>query len=232
MLLPTHLSGNQAAGLTAHQSIAQFEIGEYRNFVYLILDWPSREAALVDPQKDLTAPLTALRSHGFRLTRILLTHTHHDHIAGVPELARIFPDVPISVHSSDLHRLPSAVRSGARIEKLNDGTVLPLGKLSIQVLHTPGHSAGECSYFLETTTPPYLLTGDTVFIRDCGRTDLESGSTVEMFESLQRIKKLPPATVILPGHHYAPEVATVIERELQDSPPFRCQNVEELEALP
>lgn len=231
-MLPHHLAGNIATGLTAHQSVAQFEIGDYKNFVYLILDWPSREAALVDPQKDLTLPLGALRSKGFRLTRVLLTHSHHDHIAGVPELARTFPDVPISVHTSDLHRLPSAVRASARIEKLSDGNVIRMGKIEIEVMHTPGHSAGECSFFLGTTTPPFLFTGDTVFIRDCGRTDLESGSNPEMFASLQRIKKLPPSTIILPGHHYAPEVATTIERELEQSPPFRCESVAELEALP
>lgn len=231
-MLPSHLSGNQATGLLAHQTIAQFEIGDMKNFVYLILDWPTREAALVDPQKDLSAPLGALRSHGFRLTRVLLTHTHHDHIAGVPELVRTYPEVPISVHDSDLHRLPSAVRGNARIEKLTDGNVLKLGKLSIEVLHTPGHSSGECSFFVATPDSPYLLTGDTVFIRDCGRTDFEDGSNTAMFASLQRIKKLPPSTVILPGHHYAAEVASTIEQELLDSPPFRAGSVDELESLP
>jgi hydroxyacylglutathione hydrolase len=231
-MLPPHLSKTQATGLLAHQTIAQFEIGEFKNFVYLILDWPTREAALVDPQKDLNIPLGALRSHGFRLTRVLLTHTHHDHVAGVPELVRAFPEVPFAVHDSDLPRLPSAVRGNARIEKITDGNILKLGKLSIEVLHTPGHSAGECCFFIGSTEPPYLLSGDTVFIRDCGRTDLESGSTAEMFASLQRIKKLPPATVLLPGHHYASETASTIEQELLGSPPFRALSVSDLEALP
>lgn len=212
--------------------VAQFEIGNLRNFVYLILDWSTREAAIVDPQKDLSAPLDALRTHGFRLTHVLLTHTHHDHIAGVPELARTFPEVPIAVHDSDLHRLPASVRTRAKILKLRDGESLRIGTLELQSLHTPGHSAGESCFFLPATVPPYLFTGDTVFIRDCGRTDLESGSTKEMFESLQRIKKLPSETVILPGHHYARETASTLQKELQESPPLRCQSVAELEALP
>ena len=231
-MLPTHLAGNQAQGLTAHQSVAQFEIGDMRNFVYLLLDWPSREAALVDPQKDLTLPLAALRSHGFRLTRVLLTHTHHDHIAGVPELARAYPDVPISVHASDFHRLPSAVRASARIEKLADGNRIKLGKQQIEVLHTPGHSAGECCFFVAGGETPYLFTGDTLFIRDCGRTDFPDGSNEQMFASLQRIKALPKETVILPGHHYAQETASTLTQELEHSPPLRCQSVSELEALP
>jgi hydroxyacylglutathione hydrolase len=163
---------------------------------------------------------------------VLLTHSHHDHVAGVHELARAFPDAPIAVHPADLHRMPSAVRASARIEKLADGNVIRMGRLEIEVLHTPGHSAGECCYFVRTTEPPFLLSGDTVFVRDCGRTDFPDGSNEEMFASLQRIKKLPPSTVILPGHHYAPEVATTIGRELEQSPPFRAGDVSELEALP
>jgi glyoxylase-like metal-dependent hydrolase (beta-lactamase superfamily II) len=231
-MLPTHLAGNHATGLLAHQSIAQFEIGDLRNFVYLILDWPSRTAALVDPQKDLTLPLSCLRANGFKLGRVLLTHSHHDHIAGVQELARAFPEVPISVHPADLHRLPSAVRSLGRIEKLADGNVIQMGRLEIEVMHTPGHSAGECCYFVRNTQPPYLLSGDTIFVRDCGRTDFPDGSNAEMFDSLQRIKKLPAETVILPGHHYTVEVATTLERELAQSPPFNAGSVSELEALP
>lgn len=231
-MLPSHLAGNQATGLHAHQTIAQFEIGEQRNFVYLILDWPSRTAALVDPQKDLTLPLVALRAKGFRLSRVLLTHSHHDHIAGVQELARTFPEAPIAVHPADLHRLPTAVRTGARIEKLADGNLIRMGRLEIEVMHTPGHSAGECCYFIRNTQPPYLLSGDTIFVRDCGRTDFPDGSNVEMFDSLQRVKQLPPETVILPGHHYTTEVATTLELELAHSPPFRAGSVSELEALP
>lgn len=78
----------------------------------------------------------------------------------------------------------------------------------------------------------FLLTGDTLFIRDCGRTDFEDGDNEQMFQSLQRIKKLPPATVILPGHHYQPETASVLELELLESAPLKCRSVEELAGLP
>jgi hydroxyacylglutathione hydrolase len=231
-MLPKHLSATTASGLVPDEPIAQFEIGDMQNFVYLVLDWKTREAAIVDPQKDLSAPLKALREHGFKLTRVLLTHTHHDHIAGVPELARTMPGARIAVHAEDLHRLPSPVRTSAQIEKLAGGDRLTVGEIELQALHTPGHSSGESCFFVAGTTPPYLLTGDTIFIRDCGRTDLPTGSTREMFESLQRIKKLPPETVILPGHHYARETASTLEREMRESPPFGCRSVQELEALP
>ncbi|MGK5086413.1 MBL fold metallo-hydrolase, partial [Bdellovibrionota bacterium FG-2] len=81
--LPSSLAGQSAQGLIENQPIAQFEIGDGHNLIYLIIDWQSREAAIVDPQSDLAPPLEALKKHGISLRQILLTHTHGDHTAGV-----------------------------------------------------------------------------------------------------------------------------------------------------
>ena len=233
--LPPSLDQNRALGICENEPIAQYEIGAGKNLVYLILDWSSKKAALVDPQRDLTVPLRDLIKHGFTLEFCLLTHTHHDHIAGVPELhAR---GIPICVHLEDQHRLPRDVQTSETTQLLRDSETLLLGGLSIRVLYTPGHSAGECCFYFEARganglSRPYLLTGDTVFIRDCGRTDFPDGSNEQMFQSLQRIKSLPAETVILPGHHYALETASTLARELLESPPFCCRSTEELAALP
>ena len=227
-LIPNHLKENSAQGLTLSESIAQFEIGDYKNLVYLILDWQSKQAAIVDPQTDLSAPLQALSENGFKLTAVLLTHSHWDHIAGVPELQIKYPSLPIYVHELDARRLEAS----PSIHWIKNQDVIQVGTLPVRVLHTPGHSSGECCFLLEKTSPPFLLTGDTVFIRDCGRTDLESGSSSQMFNSLQEIKKLAPSTIILPGHHYAKECASTLEQELISSPPMKCLNTEELEKLP
>jgi hydroxyacylglutathione hydrolase len=227
--LPQHLAGNEPAGLAENEVIAQFGIGDFRNFVYLILDWKTKSAAWVDPQEDLSEPLKALSDHGFKLKSVLLTHTHHDHISGVAGLLEKFPELPIHTHEKDSRRLSKEIKKS--VVPVSDEQILQLGSLPIRVMHTPGHSAGECSYYLETDRP-YLFTGDTIFIRDCGRTDFEDGSNDEMFKSIQRIKALSPKTVILPGHHYVKDCATTIEAELIASPPFRCKSVEELAALP
>jgi hydroxyacylglutathione hydrolase len=227
--LPIHLAEHEPKGLIPNQVIAQYEIGDFKNFVYLILDWKTKSAAWVDPQEDLSSPLMQLEEHGFKLKFVLLTHTHHDHIAGVPGLLRKFPELLIHTHEKDARRLSKEIQKN--VIPIGDGETLNLGLLPIQVMHTPGHSSGECSYYLETDLP-YLFTGDTIFIRDCGRTDLESGSNQEMFESIKRIKELSPRTVLLPGHHYAQECATTIATELLASPPFRCKSVEDLASLP
>ena len=212
-------------------SVKQFEIGELKNFIYLILDHSSKKAAIVDPQKDLRLPLEYLTQNGFTLTSILLTHTHHDHIAGVPELIRTNPELLLYVHEKDFGRLSPASRDFSGLQKIIEGQRISLGAFSIRVMHTPGHTSGECCYYLEAEKR-YLFTGDTLFIRDCGRTDFETGSNEDMFASLQKIKALPTDTIILPGHHYREEFFSTLEAELRDSPPLRCKDVHELAALP
>lgn len=228
--LPAHLAGHAPAGLVAGARVAQFELGSWKNFVYLLLDPTTRKAALVDPQEDLDTPLGALEREGYELERVLVTHTHFDHVAGLPELLRRRPGLPVHLHRDDLHRLRPEHR--ASVQPVDDGGELRVGALRVVARHTPGHSAGHVCWEVPDLDPPLLLGGDCVFIRDCGRTDLETGDDEAMFASLQRLKRLPPATVLLPGHHYKPEVASTLAQELETSPPFRCQSVDELRALP
>lgn len=229
-MIPVHLASTQAKGLHPGHPIAQYEIGKYRNFVYLILDWASKKSSIVDPQENLNEILAGLNQYGFVLESILITHSHHDHIAGVGVLLKHWPRLPLYIHPFELHRMVGVLPNGFSPHLISDGEVIKVGALGVRAIHTPGHSAGECCYYLEHDSP-YLFSGDTVFIRDCGRTDLSSGSNAQMFESLQRLKQLPHSTVILPGHHYAQECATTLGKELVESPPFRCKTVAEIEAL-
>ena len=229
--LPHHLSGLNATGIQQDEPVAQYEIGPLKNFVYLLLDWKTRSAAIIDPQKDLSLIFKDLRAFDFRLTQILITHSHPDHTAGLAELIQRDSDIPIFTHTDDLHRFDSTLRRSGNFNVLQDGAAIEVGTLRVEVIHTPGHSAGECCFLVKTEVL-YLFTGDTLFIRDCGRTDLPTGSTSEMFSSLQKIKKLSANTVILPGHHYQAECATTLEQELVENPSLLCKSVTELAALP
>lgn len=231
MTLPSHLAGHFAKGLVPDQPIAQWEIGPMKNFVYLLIDWKTKKAAIVDPQEDLSSPLEALAAHGLELERVLITHTHFDHVAGLPALVRDRPELTVVLNEADLHRIAEVVR-GARPRLVEDGETFEVGGLAVKALHTPGHSAGHSCYLVESTAPSLLLTGDTIFVNDCGRTDFDDGSDEQMFASIQRVKALPPETVILPGHHYRPTVASTVAHERATSPPFLAKSVEELAALP
>lgn len=230
MRLPAHLNSGQASGFVQGETIAQYELGTMRNFIYLILDEKTKRAAIVDPQKDLR-PITDLEAAGYRLEMILLTHSHHDHVAGVPGLLERFPNLPVFVHDADIHRLKNVPEKNLR--RVVDGEKFSVGTVTVESIHSPGHSAGEITYRVSSPTDEnqYLLTGDTLFIRDCGRTDFPDGSDEEMFKTLTRLKTLPDSTVILPGHHYAPETASLLGTEKKMSPPLRCASVAELASL-
>ena len=139
--------------------------------------------------------------------------------------------MPVLCHGDDAHRLPPSWAARGKLRSIRDGERLAVGRLEIKVLHTPGHSAGACCFLLGGD-PAYLVTGDTLFVKDCGRCDLDTGDVEEMFTSLQRLKALPRGTIILPGHRYAPECASTMGRELEQNPALKCTSEEELARLP
>jgi glyoxylase-like metal-dependent hydrolase (beta-lactamase superfamily II) len=187
---------------------------------------------VIDPARELDPLLTQLQEARLSLQGIILTHSHHDHISGVPRLLELHPDLPIHMHPLDAHRLPDELRT--RIIPAHDHARIPIapnGDLALQVIHAPGHSAGELCFQLQTPDECYLFTGDTLFIRDCGRTDLPTGDDTQMYATLQRLKQLSPDLIVLPGHHYTPECASRLGTELQISPPLLAGSVEELARL-
>lgn len=210
-------------------SIDQFLIGGFRNFVYLVTH--GGESLVIDPQSELEFWEKRIATLGSRLVGVALTHTHWDHVAGVPAIAEKY-DVPIHVHQLDAARLKKATAAvQRRLAHVSEGQAIMVGGARLEVLHTPGHSAGECC-FLIAGEKPALFTGDTVFVGEVGRTDLETGSTAELFATLQRLKRLPPETVVYPGHDYGKTPTSTIARESVESAAFRCTTIEELDALP
>ncbi len=164
------------------------------NYVFALVDRTARRAALVDPG-DAGPPLALLQREGLALEAILLTHHHGDHIGGVEPLRRRHPAARVVGAAADRGRLPAltdAVREGDRIALLGRETT---------VLEVPGHTRGHVAYFVPGAAGGGdLFSGDTVFGGTIG--NLFEGTPDEMFDSLQKLRALPPATRIWCAHEY------------------------------
>ena len=189
----------------------QLELGPMQNFVYLIGDPKTREAAVVDPGWEAPVILQTLNEDGYRLTKVFVTHHHFDHVRAVEELLKA-ADVPVHVHRDDAPHLEVPRSSLKRAE---GGQQIAVGGLEVTLIHTPGHTAGSQCLLLNGK----LLSGDTLFIGSCGRCDLPDSSPEQLYESLSTtLRPLDDHTVLCPGHNYAAAPTAVLGAEKQHNP--------------
>lgn len=191
--------------------LRQLELGPMQNFVYLVGDREAGECVVVDPAWEIDAIVRAAEADGMRITGALVTHTHPDHVGGhlfgmdIPGVADLLERVParVHVHAAEREFLKGF---GSDLAKVEAGAELAVGGVAIRFIHTPGHTPGSQCFYVDGR----LLSGDTLFINSCGRTDLPGGDPEEMHRSLtQRLAKLPDDTVLLPGHNYGGDVSTI-----------------------
>lgn len=160
-------------------------------YTYIIYDTPSREAIIIDPVDELISrDLAVLQEHGLRLVYALETHAHADHITSAAQLAE---------HTGAKLAAPAGCGITTAALQLEHGEILTFGSESLACLHTPGHTAGSMCFVWRQ----HVFTGDTLLINGCGRTDFQSGSPEDMYESLTKILlALPDETLVWPGHDY------------------------------
>jgi glyoxylase-like metal-dependent hydrolase (beta-lactamase superfamily II) len=183
-----------------------------RNFTYALGDRRSGEAVLVDPAYRPGELLDVLSADEMTLVGAVATHYHPDHIggtfigeqhvSGIVELLAL-QDVPVHVQADEVSWVLE--RTGVDPNALlthQDGEVLNVGGIEITLLHTPGHTPGSQCLFVEGC----LLSGDTLFIDGCGRTDFPGGDPEEMYWTLsERLAQVSDETVLYPGHLYSKE---------------------------
>ena len=192
-------------------------VGPIGTNCYILEDETTKKAAVIDPGDEAGRILSVLQESGAEVEYILLTHGHYDHTTGVPDLHKALPDAKIYIHPADAHGAGSRLFPLAgQVDGLlmyGEGDTLTLGSLTIQVLHTPGHSLGSVTLKVENV----LFTGDTLFAGDCGRTDLPGGSYEQILDSLKRLGQLEGDFYVCPGH----EGTSTLERERQVNPYLR-----------
>jgi len=181
------------------------------NFVYLIGDRETGEAIAVDPAYDPAGLVDLLAADGMRLTGALITHYHPDHvggdlggwsIAGIAELLALpGVDAPLHVQSEEawgVKRVTGCSDSDLALHA--SGDVIYVGAIPITLIHTPGHTPGSQCFFVDGR----LVSGDTLFLDGCGRTDLPGGDAEALYDSItQKLAVVPDDAVLYPGHLYS-----------------------------
>ena len=186
---------------------------------------------MVDAPSGISGILGDLSKYSFRLDRIILTHGHFDHVLGIAEALNVFPAAELMIHPGDLEELGDKLISKAK--QLSDGMKFKAaGSIELSVIHTPGHTPGCCCFLMNTGSGGFLFTGDTVFHGTCGRTDLDGGSNTAMLASLQKIKQLPPETVLLTGHQYSRKFSGTLAEEIASNDAMKASSLDSLEQLP
>ena len=162
------------------------------NFSYVIADEDSEESMVVDPSFNADVIVELVKEKNFGVKYIVDTHGHGDHTAGNEDVKEQCGGRVVA------HRL-----SGTRRDvSVDDGDVLEVGGVKVKVLYTPGHSLDSICLLVDGK----VLTGDTLFIGECGRTDMPGGSAEQLYHSLfDGLLRLDDGVVVFPGHDYGPK---------------------------
>jgi glyoxylase-like metal-dependent hydrolase (beta-lactamase superfamily II) len=178
--------------------VSIMQVGPIGTNCYILED--EKKIAVIDPGDEAERILEVLEETEGTVEYILLTHGHYDHTTAVPELHKALPEAKIYIHQADANGAGSRLFPLAgQVDGLllyDEGDSLPLGSLTIEVLHTPGHSKGSVTL----RAGDVLFTGDTLFAGSMGRTDLSGGDEEEIMASLKRLGELEGSFTVCPGH--------------------------------
>jgi hydroxyacylglutathione hydrolase len=191
--------------------VLTFPVGPLACNCTIVADLLTQDAIVIDPGGDFEVIQAKLAEHQLRVTGIVHTHTHIDHVGATAPLQG-HTGAPAMIHEADRFlydildvqaralRLPEPVRcemSGSLV----DGGALRAGGLELGVMHTPGHTPGSVCFYCEAAGERVVFTGDTLFARGIGRTDLWGGDGDLILRSLRdRLLPLADDTRVVPGH--------------------------------
>lgn len=198
--------------------VRQLALGPMKNFVYLAGSSNSSHAFVIDPAWDVSAIFAELEAAERTLSAVVLTHSHHDHVNGVPEVLRR-ADVPVFVQSAEPFD-----DFGDALKRVAPGEVLKLAGAEVKCLHTPGHTPGSQCVLCGGA----LFSGDTLFVNACGRCDFPGSDPRAMHHSLfDVLGELDGATTLYAGHDYGDVAVSSLARERERNPYFRLLNVDD-----
>jgi|TARA_X000000368_G_scaffold2385_1_gene1852 glyoxylase-like metal-dependent hydrolase (beta-lactamase superfamily II) len=211
--------------------LEQLLVGPMDNFIYLVGSKSTREVTIIDPAWDIDALLTHIKEKDLKLTSVLVTHYHPDHIGGgmgghsIEGIAELLEKDPVKIFVHKLEAEGVKKVTGVSDTDLNiveSGDHLTIGENDIEFLHTPGHTPGSQCFKVNNN----LVSGDTLFVQGCGRVDLPGSNSEDMFHSLQKLSALPNETILYPGHNYSAEPYESMERVKEINTYLRIEDLD------
>lgn len=201
--------------------IVQLEVGLLQNFCEVIGCPETGKAALVDPAFEVDRLLEVVEARGWTVETVLLTHTHDDHVAGLDE-AFDLTQATVRCHPVEVE---IARRFAAKVEPVEDGEDVIIGRGRMRAIWAPGHTPGcVCWYGPETAA---LITGDVLFVGSCGGVSYPGSDPAAMLDTLQRkLGSLPEETRLYPGHDYGKTPTSTLMWEFANNPALLADTLE------
>lgn len=197
--------------------VEQIPVGRMQNFTYIISDYKTKDAIILDPSWDLAALEQVIQRDSLHVTHIVNTHHHFDHTTGNEQMAQS-TGAPVAQHEAS--ELPHGI-------SLRHGDSVAFGDSALEVLHTPGHSKDSICLVGDGK----IFTGDTLFVGTCGRVDLPGGSARELYHSIfDTLSNLEDSLVMYPGHDYGAAPTSTLGDQKQSNPVMRPVSEEQFVA--
>jgi hydroxyacylglutathione hydrolase len=202
------------------------------NFVYAIGDRTTGECLLVDPAYAVADLVNSVAADGMQVTGVLATHYHPDHVGGwmgshmIEGIAALLEhvDCPIHVQRDEVSWVQRTTDVGVDHLAVHDpGDVVTVGSIEVRLVHTPGHTPGSQCFHVDGR----LVSGDTLFLDGCGRTDLPGSNPEEMYDSLQKLAAMPTDTIVYPGHRYSQPSHATMEAILESNYVYRPKSAQQ-----
>jgi hydroxyacylglutathione hydrolase len=204
-------------------NIKQIKVG-FDNFSYIVYDSITKESSIIDPCNDIKKQVAFFKSKNLNLKYIINTHHHIDHTSKNKKLKELYPKSELIVSDSYIDKFGITPDI-----KVPNSSMIKLGDIQLKFLLTPGHTPDGLCIIVNNKA---ILTGDTLFIDNCGRADLSGGNIVDLFNSLQKIKKLKDDILVYPGHDYGKKLFDSLGSQKKTNPTLVAHNIDEFSKIP
>jgi len=200
-------------------NIQSFQGGYDKNFSYIVWCPETKLAAIIDPSTEITPIMEYIENNDLILSKILVTHTHHDHIAYLNDFLDLFQNLVVYCHYKPLNMKNEFVG-------LKNNELIMIGNYTLTTLYTPGHLSDSICFWSKEKN--MVFTGDTMFVGRSGRVKSPSSNIRDLYHSIyDKLLTLPKDTIIYPGHHYGCYPCITIQKNIELFNFFSCKTFSE-----